>query len=505
MRATILSDLVLRALDREAPTPMGRQIYQIVREAILARDLPAGLRLPSSRDLAQELRVSRNTVLFAYEQLRAEGYVEGQTGAGTFVADTTPDPVFEAEGRRTRSTQTAAPEALLGRRGRMLVEHAGAADRQWGAFVPGVPELTLFPNKVWMRLHNKHWRRPRPELLTYARGGGHAPLREALAEYLRVARSVNCDASQLLVTSGIHLSVDLIARMLTDPGDVVWIEDPGYWGTRSVLRSLGLELVPITVDREGLNPSPKHLKRPPRLIFVTPSHQYPLGSVMSLARRRLLLEYAQAHGAWIIEDDYDSEFRYASRPLASLQGMDSGHRVLYVGTLSKTMYPGLRMGFIVVPEALADVFARGLSELYREGNGLQQAVVADFMAEGHFASYVRRMRMLYGERLALLMQAVSRRFGDAIEIPGGDAGLHLAVALPEGCDDRALAARARERGVVVRPLSLYYANPRRARPGLMLGYACVPNHEIAPAFDRLAPCIEEVLRTAGPAGRRRVA
>ena len=282
--------------------------------------------------------------------------------------------------------------------------------------------MSRFPARVWTRLHNKYWRRLRPDLLTYAPGGGLALLREALADYLRTSRSVRCTPEQIVITTGIHQSIDLAVRLLTDPGDAIWTEDPCYWGVRSVLNVSGLTTRPIPVDDEGIAPSAADLAEPPKLMLVTPSHQYPLGMVMSLARRRMLLEYARQHGCWIIEDDYDSEFRYGSRPLASLQGLDTAGQVIYVGSFGKTLFPGLRVGYLVAPEPLAESFATASAELYREGQLLQQAVLAEFIAEGHFVSHIRKMRTLYGQRREVLLDAVAQRYGDTLHALGSDAG-----------------------------------------------------------------------------------
>lgn len=488
MRIASLPDFLLQRIDRATGGPVNRQIYQVLREAILSHSLPTGLQLPSSRELASELAMSRNTVTHAYEQLIAEGYLETRAGAGTFIADTVPDQIVDAC-QNSRSSADQDGHAGLSSRGTHLIRRAGVSPLQWGAFMPGVPDVTQFPNKVWSRLQNKHWRRSRADLLTYDQGGGYLPLREAIAEYLRVARSVNCRTGQIIITTGIHQSIDLAAKLLGEHGDRAWVEEPCYWGTRSVCQSLGIAPVPIPVDGEGMQ-IPQADASPPRFIFVTPSHQYPLGTVMSLSRRRLLLEYAAAHKAWIMEDDYDSEFRYGSRPLASLQGLDTHDRVLYMGTFSKTTFPGLRIGFLVVPEALSQAFTTGHSELYRGGQVFMQAILADFMTEGYFASHIRRMRVLYGERLHLLQQAVTRHFGDAIDFSDGDAGLHLALHLPPDCDDVAICNAARAAGIITRPLSGYYMDTASARRGLMLGYACVPNEQIAPAFEILADIIK---------------
>lgn len=504
MRIASLPDFLLQRIERpenrtgksaktNAPTtpnkPVNRQIYQIIREAVLAGMLPAGLQLPSSRDLAKELGMSRKTVTHAYEQLIAEGYIETRHGAGSFVADTVPDQISELP-LEDKVNPSAGASKGLSKRGQQLVSNAGVSDLQWGAFMPGVPDVTLFPNRIWSRLQNKVWRRSRADLLTYGQAGGYLPLREAVADYLRVARSVNCTPQQILITTGIHQSIDLIVKLLGESGDRAWVEDPCYWGTRSVLQSQGIKPIPLPVDMEGMCLQAKDLRHPPRFMVVTPSHQYPLGTVMSLSRRRTLLEYAAAHQAWVIEDDYDSEFRYGSRPLASLQGMDVHQRVLYMGTFTKTMFPGLRVGFLVVPETLAVAFETGHSELYRGGQMFTQAILADFMREGHFASHIRKMRLLYAERIKILQQSIQQHFGNQFSTSGGEAGLHLALVLPKGYDDVAISKAAREQGIVVRPLSRYYMHANSTQTGLLLGYACVPNEQIGPAFDTLASIIK---------------
>jgi GntR family transcriptional regulator / MocR family aminotransferase len=541
MRASVLSDWLAQRLDRGSSQPVYRQLHRLLQQAILSRELPAGARVPSSRLLAAELGIARNTVTQVYEQLVLEGYVTSATGRGTYVADTSPDEIVganeagamgsdrvaggrvgrpgtggvlpaslpavaaaspspgiaasfaaqPAEGGGTHAAREAA--RALSARGARLIAGAGVSKRQGGAFMPGVPDVSRFPSRVWTRLTNKYWRSLRPDLLTYAPGGGLALLRHELADYLRTARSVRCSPEQIIITTGIHQSVDLAVRLLTDSGDVIWTEDPCYWGLRSVLHVSGLNPRPIAVDSEGINPSAEDFAVAPRLILVTPSHQYPLGMVMSLARRRMLLEYARQHQCWIIEDDYDSEFRYGSRPLASLQGLDTAGQVIYVGSFGKTLFPGLRVGYLVAPEALAESFATASAELYREGQLLQQAVLAEFIAEGHFTSHIRKMRGLYGQRREALLEAAASRYGEALPAMGGDAGLHVVMQLPEGCDDRAVAEAALARNIVVRPLSGYYAERARAASGLLIGYACVPDEEIAPAFNTLGEAIDATL------------
>jgi len=445
----ILSDYLLQHLDKESKIPYNRQVYQLLRKAILERVLPVNSKLPSSRELATELGISRNTVLYAYEQLLAEGYVEGRSGSGTFVTDTAPHLV-ELERKQASDIHDADHGGpILSQRGQQLVKSAGASPQQWGAFVPGVPDVTQFPYRVWNRLQNKAWQNPAPSSLTYARGGGHMALREALADHLKLARAVDCVPEQVVITAGIHQSIDLCMRLLGDPGDLAWLEDPCYWGTRNLLRASGLNLRAIPVDAEGLCPGAEDFKAVPRFIFLSPSHQYPLGMVMSLARRRLLLEYAKHHHCWIVE---------------------------------------------VLPLALVKPFIVGMEELHRGGNLLVQATLAAFIEQGFFTSHIRRMRTVYANRLSLLQQAIAARFSsNVIKTTGSDAGLHLVLQLPPHCDDAAIAGAAEQAGIAVRPLSRYYHDNSQGLKGLVLGYGGVEESRIKPAFDILADVIQRYL------------
>jgi GntR family transcriptional regulator/MocR family aminotransferase len=489
MTTIALSDWLLARINREEAPPLHRQLHEALLAAVLEGELPAGRKLPSSRLLARELGVARNTVIDVYETLAAQGCLETRHGSGTYVADLSVERIAPPGPAAPPEAERAAPR--LSARGAAVVEGARVFPRQWGAFMPGVPDVTEFPTRVWARLHNRHWNRAAPERLSYAPAGGLPALRTALAEHLRTARGVRCEPSQIVITTGIHQSIDLTARLLTDTGDTVWLEDPCYWGLRHSLQSLGLKLRPVPVDAEGLNLSGVS-GPPPRFIVATPSHQYPLGMVMSLPRRQALLDYARAHGSWVIEDDYDSEFRYGTRPITSLQGLDRDQLVIYVGSLSKTLFPGLRLGYIVAPPSLAGAFAEGVAELYREGQLQQQAMLADFIAEGYFAAHIRRMRGLYSRRRQALLEAIRAEFGETLPVMGDNAGLHLILHLP-GLDDRAIAQAAVEAGIATRPLSGYYHSPGARQSGLLLGYACVKEEAIAPAFGTLA----RVLRKFG--------
>jgi GntR family transcriptional regulator/MocR family aminotransferase len=483
-----LSEWLRARLQDASAEPTYRRLAQLLQQAILSGQLASGAKLPSSRAMGADLGIARNTVTQVYEQLHAEGYVLAQTGSGTYVADTSPNRLLDIDLRPGR--RPLRDHQRLSRRGRRTIEMAGVGKQQWGAFMPGIPDVTEFPLKTWNRLQNRVWREIRPELMTYAQGGGYRPLRRALADWLRVARAASCLPEQVIVTTGIHQSLDLAIRLLCDVGDEVWIEEPCYWGIRNLLLSSGLKTVPIPVDDEGMKPAPRHLARPPRLIICTPSHQYPLGCVMSLARRRMLLEYARQHDCWIVEDDYDSEFRYGISPLASLQGLDRYGQVIYVSSFSKLLFPSMRVGYMVVPGTMADLFAQGIAELYREGQMMTQAILAEFIDEGYLGSHIRRMRGLYAERREVLLAAVRTRYGERFPIHGGESGLHMALELPHLKDDLAVARRAQELGILTRALSGYYSTARAARRGLILGYASVPADRIGPAFGTLAKAID---------------
>jgi GntR family transcriptional regulator/MocR family aminotransferase len=491
LEAFILSEWLQQHFAPTDDSPAYHRLYRLICRAILEGHLTAGARLPSTRDLAADLGIARNTVLQVYDQLAEEGYVNAGVGRGTYVEDIRQDLLEPAAdgGEGEPGAARAAAGHDLSRRGRRLVSSLGFSNRQAGAFMPGIPDVREFPLKTWSRIQNRQWRAGPWDLMRYAPAGGHGPLRQAISDYLGSVRSVRSTAQQVVMTTGIHQGIDVAARLLCDPGDTVWVEEPAYWGVRNLLTSSGLRLVPIRVDDEGIWPGESERARPPRLIVVAPSHQYPLGMVMSLARRHMLLDYARQVSCWILEDDYDSEFRYDTRPLSSLQGMDEAGRVLYAGSFSKTLCPGLRVGFLVVPQALAGAFADSVAELYREGNMMTHAVLADFIREGHLSSHIRRVRRRYAERRDCLIEEIRRHFGDALGVVGGDAGLHLILALPDGVDDTLVVRDALQQGVVTRALSTYYTEREHARPGLLLGYAGATPDEIRPAFDTLARVI----------------
>jgi len=475
-------------VDRRSASPLYRQLYDGFREAILSRRLRPGQRMPSTRTLAGELRISRFPILNAYEQLVAEGYFESGVGSGTFVASLVPG--------RPRNTARAVDRRPALIRGRRLVSRdtdfllAHGPDPWlggWGAFRVSEPAVDRFPHEIWSRLVGRHGRAARrmPGSMNYGDPMGHRPFRQAVAEYLRTARAVRCETDQVMVVSGSQQALSLIARVLVEPGRPVWVEEPGYGGARDVFRLRSARLVPVPVDEEGMIVSAGIEKCPEAsAAYVTPSHQYPLGMVMSASRRLQLLDWAQRSGAWIIEDDYDSEYRYESLPIASLQGLDSDSRVLYVGTFSKVLFPALRLGYLVVPADLVARFAavRDATDIFPPT--LAQAVLADFIREGHFGRHLRRMRALYRERRGALVEALRNDLGDLVTVLGDEAGLHLVASLAKGSDDRADARRAARRGLWAMPLSPSYigGSPRQ---GFVLGFGGTSVPEIRAGVRRL--------------------
>jgi GntR family transcriptional regulator/MocR family aminotransferase len=354
----------------------------------------------------------------------------------------------------------------------------------------GTPALDAFPSALWARLTARRWRKAAVPLAE-SPVAGYTPLRREIAAYVTAARGVRCSSEQVLIVNGSQQALDLTARVLLDPGDAAWVEDPGYLGARGALTAAGARLVPVPVDDEGLAVDTGIRLAPhARLAYVSPSHQYPLGVTMSVARRLALLAWAGRADAWVLEDDYDSEFRYTGRPLASLQGLDTEDRVLYLGTFSKTLLPALRLGYLIVPGGLVDAFLAARAIADRHSPTPEQVVLADFMAEGHFTRHVRRMRTLYAERQACLLQAAHRELNGILDLAPADAGMHLVGWLPEGIADSDVTTVATTHGVEVLPLSRYALTPL-ARGALLLGYAGFTAAALRSGVTRLAAALRQ--------------
>ena len=473
------------AVDRRSSKPLHKQVYEAFCAAIVGRNLRAGQRVPSSRALAVELRISRIPVLGAYSQLLAEGYFEARSGSGTFVSSSLPDQRLSLD-RGNHIAQAFRPgRRLVSRRSALLPSYKPAPwTNKWGAFIVGQLAFEHFPFQVWSGLVNRHVRNIRVTSLHYGDPMGSESFRDTVAVYLRTTRAVRCDAGQIMIVSGSQQALDLCARVLLDPGDKVWIEEPGYWLARHVFTMAGCRLVPVAVDEEGLGVAAAIKRsRRARAVFVTPSHQFPLGVTMSASRRLQLL------GSWIIEDDYDNEYRYESMPIASLQGLDRHSRVIYIGTFSKTLFPSLRLGYIVIPADLVDRFlaAREAMDVYPPH--LYQAVLHDFIGEGHFARHIRRTCPIYSERRNVLVESLRREFGTSVEVLGAEAGMQLVAALPKGVRDRSVSKQAARRDLWLWPLSSCYLE-KALRQGLILGFGSTAPEEIPKAVRRLRTIIE---------------
>jgi GntR family transcriptional regulator/MocR family aminotransferase len=471
--------------DRASGLPFYTQIYEGYRTAILSGRLGPGQRLPSTRTLAAELRISRLPVLNAFEQLLHEGYLEGKVGSGTYVRDCIPDEIarpmrMPAQApARPRRVLALAPSAIRSRR-----------DDGSGTF-KSLPALDHFPHETFARLIRRHSARLSDDLLAYGDPAGYAPLREAIAAYLRTARAVDCDPEQVIIVSGSQLGLRVAAMALTTGESFACMEDPGYRGARQALAVSAANVVPIPVDKEGIHVGAlARIGARAKLVYVTPSHQYPLGVSLGVSRRLELLAWAERNDSWILEDDYDSEFRYSSRTLGALQGMDPNDRVIYLGTFSKVLFPALRLGYLVVPHELITRFVRSRETLDLCSPLLYQLVLTDFLNEGYFARHLRRMRAVYLRRRDAVVAAVREHAADVMTMGNTDAGLHLLAFLREGVDDRALARRAAQEGLFPASLSALYTSAP-SRSGLILGFGGSDEATLVDGVRTLAGLIRE--------------
>jgi len=468
--------------------PQQRLLYDCLRAAILDGTIGQGSRLKASRALAEELGMARNSVIYAYERLADEGFViatrHGTIVARVGIAQTHP------------SLEASSVSVELSRRVTGLYRDRQGVDES-AAFVSGVPALDAFPLSQWRLCIERAWRTMSARHLGYGNTEGHPALRHAIADYLKVSRGVRCTLEQVFITDGTQTSLDLCARLLADTQDNAWLENPGYNGARAAFQSAGLQLVPVPVDIDGLAPSPElWLRHPPKLIYITPSHQYPLGSVMSLERRLQLIDSARQAGAWIIEDDYDSEFRRDGPPLSAVQGLTEDAPVIYLGTFSKTLFPALRLGYMVVPAHLATPMGMAMGQIARRGRVVEQVALADFMDSGQFALHLRRMRRLYAQRRDALQTALHKHLGAAMTISGGAGGMHLSVRLNLALADTAVSEAAQQYGLVVPAISAYClpGAPGPHYNGFVLGYAGVPVEKMDSQVKRLAQLIDGLIR-----------
>ena len=497
----------------ERSTSLQKQLLARLKLAILEGRLPAGARLPASRTLADNLAISRNTVSIVYDQLAAEGFILPHR-LGTHVAHLRLDPRCATKTTQSAQHKTlndtppppppsppndAPPTPRASRRIQRLpaTRHAARADESPLPFTPGVPALTRFPSSTWRRTLERVMREAQPRHYHYGDPLGEPALRDAIAAHLRISRGVRCHPSQVVITEGAHEALILCVRLLTDPGDTVWMEDPGYRGAKAAFHASDVRLQPLRVDNEGVMiPSELWERSPPRLVYVTPSHQYPLGSVLCASRRLDLIAQARRHGTWILEDDYDSEFRHQGEPIAAMQGMVPDAPVVYVGTFSKTMFPALRLGFLILPATLAAQARDALDELLRGGHRFEQLALADFIRSGQFARHLGRMRRLYRERQTALRNALASDFDPAYAVIGERCGLHLTVRLDPAFPDKAIVAAAQREGIGPRALSSFALDPQPTDNGLVIGYGDTDATRIPELVKRLATLVAAHRSTA---------
>lgn len=476
---------------RESGTPAATWLYEALRAQILEGRLRPGARLPATRDLAKQYGLSRGTIVSAFDQLKAEGYVEGSVGAGTFVNLTLPDELLHVPRSDASRASPKAARRRVSDFARSAALFPGFPTRPARAFRTDQPALDLFPTVLWAQLAARRLRRATASALLGCDPAGYQPLREAVTEYLTTSRGVRCDAGQVIIVGGAQEAFDLVSRVLVNRGDRVCMEEPGYRGAGLVFEAFGAKVSGVPVDDQGMEvPRSRH---DIRLAYVTPAHQFPVGVSMSLPRRLALLEWARATGALILEDDYDSEYRYSGRPLPALQGLDRHRSVLFVGTFSKVMFPSLRLGYLVVPSDLVDYFAAAKSIATRHAPVLEQAVLADFIVAGHFGRHVRRMREVYAKRLSVLLESAREHLAGMMEISSVEAGLQTVGWLGAGMSDVAVAKAAAERGVEVGPLSRY-CRGRAAREGVQMGFAAVDERELRRGVRELAVALETMPR-----------
>ncbi|MEZ5352308.1 MAG: PLP-dependent aminotransferase family protein [Bryobacteraceae bacterium] len=474
----------------EGPGPGALQtgIYEGLRTAILEGRLALGERVPSTRELGSMLGISRTTATAAYQRLHGEGYLETAAGSGTFVSRQLPERMLEPERPTAAAARAEGPEIALSERGRSLARAAGLEAAEGSAvirFRNGRPALEEFPLELWRRLAARRLRAVSADMMDYqADRKGYGPLREAVARYLTRFRAVRCDAEQVILVSGSQQALAIAGEILIDAGDPVAVENPGYRGAVLSFATRGARLHPVAVDGEGA--IPESLPRRAKLAYFTPSHQFPLGGVLALARRLEIIAWAETAGSVLIEDDYDSEFRYEGRPIPAMQGLDRSGRVLYIGTFSKVLFPGLRLGYIVAPARLAGVIERAKFLADRQCAMLEQLVLTDFLEEGHFERHIRRMRTLYAGRRAALAEAVAKHMGPRVRLVGDAAGMHALLEVESSYGETELIARAAAAGVGVGGAAACYLAPRLGPPQLILGFAGLGERSIREGIRRLS-------------------
>ena len=479
---------------RDSGTPAYRALYSVLRAEILKGRFRPGARLPATRDLARQYALSRGTIVNAFDLLKSEGYLEGSVGSGTYVSKVLPDDLLQV----TREAGSKPPKQRKQPRcisdyGRRVNPFPSFEIRPGRAFRANLPALDLFPTTLWAQITARRLRRASTNLLLGCDPLGYRPLRDAVANYLSTSRGVKCVPEQVVIVSGVQEALDLVARLFLNPGDHVCMENPGYVGAALVFEAVGAKISAARLDDQGMKLRERSLRRS-RLVYVTPGHQFPLGITMSLPRRLELLEWARKSGALIFEDDYDSEYRYSGRPVPALQGLDRDGLVLFAGSFSKVLFPSLRLGYLVIPADLLKYFAAAKSLSSRHAPLLEQAVLCDFITEGHFGRHLRRMREVYAERLAVLLESARQKLAGLLEISNVEAGLQTVGWLCGGMDSQSAAKAAAARNVEVIPLSSY-TRGNVTQEGLQLGFAAVDTREIRRGVLELAAALEGESKT----------
>jgi GntR family transcriptional regulator / MocR family aminotransferase len=482
-------------LDSSLSLPLYKQLYESIRKSILSGRLKGGLKLPSTRTLATELKVSRNTVKSAFEQLLNEGYIKGKIGAGTYITDDIPDKLLRVGIDSALSNNNHLKLKLNKELISQTFPPRYLPENDIIPFQPGIPSLEDFPFKTWLKILNKIGNNFPVNYLKHIDATGYKGLKESIAYYLQTYRAVNCIPEQIIIINGSQQGLDLICRLLLNENDNVLLEDPGYFGIREAIRTSNVNILPVPVDSDGMQIDlASETNNDINLIYTTPSHQFPLGTIMSISRRLKLLEFARQNGTWIIEDDYDSEYRYNGNPLPSLQGMDKWNRVIYMGTFSKVLFPGLRLGYLVLPSSqLIDSFANEKSIVDRQSPILEQLVTSKFIEEGHFTRHIRKMRILYKERQEFLIKELNKELGDIIKIDPSAAGMHLIAWLPEYLNDKEISSILRKKNVVAYPLSRTVIKFER-KPALILGYTAFNKNQTSAAIKILKETIEPLCK-----------
>jgi GntR family transcriptional regulator/MocR family aminotransferase len=480
--------------DADPDLPAYQWLYGALRAEILAGRLRPGTRLPATRDLAHQHGLSRGTIVNAFDQLASEGYVEGSVGSGTYVSKVLPEKLLHvAPGKLASPATQKHRQRALSHYAQRSQNFAGYGNRATRAFRANLPALDLFPTTLWTRITTRCMRRLSMQNLIGSQPTGYMPLREAVVAYLASSRGVRCVPEQVVIVSGVQEALDLTGRLLLDPGDRVYVENPGYPGAVLTFQAFGAKVCAASADDEGI--AVRRLSsRGARLIYVTPAHQFPMGTTMSVARRLQLLEWARKAGAVIFEDDYDSEYRYSGRPIPALQGLDQSGSVLYAGSFSKVLFPALRLGYMVVPLDLVDRFKALLSLTVRHAPILEQMIVTEFITEGHFGRHLRRMREVYAERLSVLVEESRRRLAGLLKLSSVEAGLQTAGWLSGGLNAASVAAAAATRNVEVVPLSRFSFGSA-VPEGLQLGFAAVDLPEIRRGVRELAAVCEVQIKT----------